>query len=41
MKPSCWREVMDGSPRQKGSSWEGAVLEGVTCLQGYGRVRRF
>lgn len=30
---------MDGSPLQKGSSWEGAVLEGVTCLQGYGRVK--
>lgn len=28
-------------PSQKGSSWEGAVLEGFTCLQGYGRARRF
>lgn len=34
-------EVLEGGgrwqpPSQKGSSWEGAVLEGFTCLQGYG-----
>lgn len=39
-------EVLEGGGRwqplsQKGSSWEGAVLERARCLQAYGRARSF